>query len=130
MTLARRIRVAFDPRQVGFESHPLKVLLRSVTGVRKQRTCEQYRTCVELLVRWDVSESSRPDQLVGHSIKVEIGGRAAANWYQSLGAGECRVKAPEIVFSPSGDAIVQVMHAVLSAGSAFALDRVAVFGDP
>src|SRR6266699_6126318 len=121
MALARRIGIAFDPRQVGFEGHTLEVLPRSGTGVRKQRTCEQHGTRVELLVRCGVGERSRPDQLVRYAVEVKVGGEAAANRYQSENTGKRRIKAPKIVFRPSGKAVIQVMHTILSAASALAM---------
>src|SRR5437667_11838676 len=126
MARAPRSGLGFDPREVGFERHTLEGLPRSGTGVRKYRTGEQHRPGVELPIHCRVGERSRPDQLVRHAIKVEIGGEAAANRYQPENTGKCRVKAPEIVFRYSRKTVIQVMHTILSAASALATDRIAV----
>src|SRR5437879_11995591 len=127
MALARRIGIAFDPRQVRLESHTLEVLPRSGTGVRKQRTGEQHRPGVELPIHCRVGERSRPDQLVRNTIKVEIGGEAAANRYQPENTGKRCGKAPKIIFCPSGKTAIQVMHTILSTRPPFTLDAIAIF---
>jgi len=81
---------------------------------------------MKLLVSARVRKRSRPHLLVRHTVKVEIGRRAPANRSQSLGPGECRIKRPEVIFRPGWKTIIQIMHAILSAGSALPLDGIAV----
>jgi hypothetical protein len=125
VALAWRIGVAFDSRQVGFESYTFIVLLLPSGGVCKQRASEHDWERMKELVRGRVRERSRPDQLIRYTVEVEIGGGASANRYQSLDQGECRVKAPKVIFRPRGQATIQVIHAIPSAGSTF--DVIAVF---
>jgi hypothetical protein len=73
VTLAWRVGVALDTRQISFEGHPAVVLLFFARAVEVQRTGKDHRLRVQQEIEKRIYESAWPSVLaVGNTVEIDV----------------------------------------------------------